>query len=149
MNLNFPIFFRFFRECDGIIVASTSIVEEGATKAIGEWFNSKGKPFYALGPCNLPDEAVIDHEESSRGQEVSDFLDKIYERNGKHSILYASSTPSYLHLIAGSMTLIHSQMSFGTSIFPGGDTVWQLIDIILDMGIPLVRIHALVNSYRS
>ncbi|GJJ14092.1 hypothetical protein Clacol_008349 [Clathrus columnatus] len=109
-------------------MANSRLIEEGGVKFTEELHSKMGKTCYSLGPCMLPGEVDFAHEESSKGQEVVTFLDKTYETHGKNSLLY---------------------MSFGTSAFPNGETPWQLINIILDMKIPLVFAMPHGNTYEN
>lgn len=116
---------KMISECDGIISAASTAYEFEGCKAAHEWFAQSNRPAYTIGPL-LPDDILFDEVQitaseldvSPNGQDVITFLDKVLASSGPQSVIY---------------------VSFGTLFWPTrGECIWKTLEIILDMGIPLL-----------
>ncbi|GJJ16201.1 hypothetical protein Clacol_010497 [Clathrus columnatus] len=117
-------FSRFFEESDGIVALGNASFDPEACAAYKTWFAPR--PAYIIGPL-LPEEPSIDGQlsesqtkeltASPNGIEIRIFLDTVWKTYGDRSLLY---------------------ISFGSHFWPHGEGVWKVIEVILEMKIPLI-----------
>ncbi|GJJ09753.1 hypothetical protein Clacol_003977 [Clathrus columnatus] len=106
--------YQSFEECDGIIALGNTTFEPAVCEAYRTWFAPR--PAYFVGPLSKPDDAK-DLTASSNDTEVKVFLDTIQKSHGDYSLLY---------------------ISFGSHFWPIGESVWKIIEVVLNMKIPLI-----------
>lgn len=116
--------YKAFQECDGVVSLGNVSYEPKICAAYRTWFAPR--PVYFVGPF-LPDEVSADkqlsHSQekelngSPNGAEIKALLENTQKSHGDYSLLY---------------------ISFGTVFWPVGETVWKMLDIVLDMKIPLI-----------
>ncbi|GJJ09757.1 hypothetical protein Clacol_003981 [Clathrus columnatus] len=105
---------RSLKECDGIIALGNATFDPAICEAYRTWFALR--PAYFVGPLSKPDDAK-DLTASSNDTEVKVFLDTIQKSHGDYSLLY---------------------ISFGSIFWPIGESVWKIIEVVLNMKIPLI-----------
>lgn len=81
-------FDRFFQECDGIVLNTSSSLESPAADAWRSWF--KERPVICPGPFDFPlvDQKPVRTEENS---EALAFLDSALEKYGPKSVVYVGA----------------------------------------------------------
>ncbi|KIK52850.1 glycosyltransferase family 1 protein [Collybiopsis luxurians FD-317 M1] len=112
----------YVREADGLVCVSASVFEPEATAAVKEWFASRSKTWYSIGPLSIegPEEqaALIKTEADAP---VEEFLNRIQSEFGSKSLIY---------------------ISFGTFFWPiDQDRVWAVIDALLAKRQPFLFSH--------
>ena len=77
--------YRFFAECDGVVMNTTSQLEGPAIEAWKSWF--KERPVISAGPTDFE---IVDgvQEKSADTLEVTKFLDSMLEKYGSNSVVF-------------------------------------------------------------
>lgn len=91
-----------FQSCDGQILASPEIYEPEAIAVYKEWFATKGRPVWAVGPL-LPLAAsthAIAGEStlSENAADIKKFMDGVFTTHGEKSMLYVSPSISHTYM---------------------------------------------------
>ncbi|KAK7464301.1 hypothetical protein VKT23_006469 [Stygiomarasmius scandens] len=108
---------KYIPTTDGMFIASSSAYDGKCVEALKEWFGTRGKDVYPVGPLALPESP----SSQEKNKEVVEFLDKMQEKHGEKSVIY---------------------MSFGTHWWPKDpEKIWTAIEEILASGTPLVWAH--------
>ncbi|KAK7050958.1 hypothetical protein VNI00_005070 [Paramarasmius palmivorus] len=120
--------------CDGLVSPSAYCLEPNAYKALSTWF--EGRPVFLTGPLYPSGEdahgAAAKAGELAQAQaagNIEQFLDKVAEERGKKSLLYISF---------GS--------TFSTVVGIEAQKLWAWLDVVLDMGIPLLVAYPPQNA---
>ena len=77
--------FRFFVECDGIVLNTSTLLEGPIIDTWKAWY--KHRPVIAAGPFDYPIIARVP-EASEENSEAILFLDSALEKHGPHSVIY-------------------------------------------------------------
>jgi hypothetical protein len=76
------------RGTEGGLVVSSSVYEQGAIEECKAWFQSMGKPYYAVGPLSLPEVNWKNSPPSETEAPVINFMNKMQQRFGEKSLIY-------------------------------------------------------------
>ncbi|KAF8797535.1 UDP-Glycosyltransferase/glycogen phosphorylase [Phlegmacium glaucopus] len=115
--------YTFFKECDGVIVTTSSIYDGASLDAMKQWFADTQKEVHVLGPV-LPLGYGIESKNSEEGAsgDVEAFLEKMLVEHGKRSVFF---------------------ISFGTIFWPTvPEYVDELIEALIEKKTPFILAHA-------
>ena len=76
--------YKHFRDTEGTVFISTSVLEPEAVSAFREYTLSLGKDFYALGPLS----GNISPPNGNANSETIQFLNKMLKEHGEKSVIY-------------------------------------------------------------
>lgn len=81
------------RDCDGLILHTNPVLEPETTEVYRKWFKAANKPLYAIGPliASEPNPRQFEAQEletSIDGQKIIEFLKRVRDRHGPHSLIY-------------------------------------------------------------
>jgi len=85
-NIFVEIARKYIPTTDGIFVASSSAYDGKCVEALKEWFGTRGKDVYPVGPLALPEPP----SSQEKSKEVVEFLNKMQAKHGEKSVIYAS-----------------------------------------------------------
>jgi len=78
-----------------MFIASSSAYDGKCVEALKEWFGTRGKDVYPVGPLALPESP----SSQEKNKEVAEFLDKMQEKHGEKSVIYVSLWSLVLFLL--------------------------------------------------
>nr|VWP02307.1 Trihydroxynaphthalene reductase (EC (T3HN reductase) [Ganoderma boninense] len=123
----FPRVYQTFEASDGLFMFTPTSYEPEAVAAAKGWFAETGRPAYAVGPL-LPSAskataAANEQKQSAESSQILEFMDANLKISGEKSLIY---------------------ISFGSMFWPVGnpDSVWAVLDVIMELKIPFILSHA-------
>ncbi|KAF8802209.1 UDP-Glycosyltransferase/glycogen phosphorylase [Phlegmacium glaucopus] len=115
--------FTFFKECDAVIVTTSSIYENVSLDAVRRWFSDTQKEVHVLGPLLPPSYGTeTQNSEEVTSSDVEVFLGEMLVQHGKRSVFF---------------------ISFGTIFWPTvSDYIDELIDALVEKETPFILVYA-------